>query len=191
AARTLRRLGRAWTEALGDAATGEALLERELALGAEGRSEALRRLTERALAEVAWLVGASGAPLRRVRARGILCDAAARVRGGLLEELQAEAELIGIRANGQELLPPAEEWRAIARLLERYAGAVARLDRQDRRLAWEIVHPALSAAAVSLFNVHLERSIAHATFRFLAAEAEAVDDAENHLLYVKNQRCGW
>ncbi|HSM91367.1 MAG TPA: hypothetical protein VLT47_00695, partial [Anaeromyxobacteraceae bacterium] len=192
-ARALRDLGRAWQAAIDDEGTAGALLARELALGADGRSDALRRVAERATDELSWLIERGRVPLRRVRGRGLIAAAGARVRDRLLGELQEEAERIHARAldPDQDVLTPAEEWRAIARLRERHAAAVAVLGAEGRRIAWEIVHPALSAVAVRLFNVRLERSIAHATFRFLAAEAEAVGDGENQGIHERNQLCGW
>lgn len=183
-------LGRAWDAALGDPGTARALLERELALGAEGRSEAVRRLHARVQEDLAGLVEQSGFPLRS-RRRGLLAAAVARVRDALLEDLHADAERMYHRAKEGPLLPTADEWRALARLREAHRGAVARLDEQGRRIAWEIAHPALSAAAVRLFNIHQERSLANAVFRYLATEAEAVGDSENQALHEKNCRCGW
>jgi hypothetical protein len=141
-------------------------------------------------AELAWLLDASGLPLGRAGA-GLLAAAADRVRIRLLDDLQAEAERIFARATEHALLPPAEEWRALARLREAHARAVRRLDHDGRRMAWEVVMPAFSAAAVRLFNVHQERSIANAVFRFLADEAAAVGDDQTGEINRRNVDCGW
>lgn len=187
----LRAVGAAWDAALEDPETARALLARELALGADGKSEALRRLNERVRAEVAWLVGESAVPLRRLRGSELLEAAALQVRDALIADLEAESAEMQRRAAEQSLLPLAEEWRALARLRHRYVAASARLDQEGRRMAFEILHPALSAVAVELYNVSKQRSVANAVFGFLAAEAEAVSDAASHELHRKNQLLGW
>ena len=56
--------------------------------------------------------------------------------------------------------------------------------------AYGIVHHALQSMAVQLFNVAKQHSLGHATFVFLAAEAEEVGDLSNAELNAKNARCG-
>jgi hypothetical protein len=187
----LRRLGLAWAEALEDPATARRLLARELELGADGRSEALRRVAERAEAELAELVAEGAAPLRLHRGGDLLEAAVARVREELLDGLQREGDRLRERAAEGRLLTTAEEWRALARLRRRHEPAVARLDREDRRLAFEAVHPGLCAVAVPLYNDRRERSLANAVFTYLAAEAAAVGDEPLRELFRNNQLCGW
>lgn len=131
------------------------------------------------------------APLRLHRGGDLLEAAVAQVREELLDGLQREGDRLRERAAAGRLLTTAEEWWAVARLRQRHEAAVARLDREDRRLAFEAVHPGLSAVAVPLYNDRRERSLANAVFAYLAAEAAAVGDEPLRELFRNNQLCGW
>lgn len=187
----LNELGAAWDEALGSPSTARDLLARELALGADGKSDTIRRLAARASADLAWLIDRSRRPLGDLGENGIIRAAATSVRDALLADLQAQAEPIHARGDERYAFETPEEWRAIARLREAHQEAFARLGEDGRRMAWEIVSPALSAIAVHLFNDLGEKSIANAVFAYLAQQAAAMGDAEGEATNSKNYRCGW
>jgi hypothetical protein len=180
----------AWDAALGDGVTERRLLERALVLGASGGST-IARVRDAIEGDLTAVVLASGLPLAQLGEGGdVASRVRARLRDGLLTEIEAASDAIRRRVDDQRSLPAADEWREWANLAARYRHGVARAGMDLRRLAFAKVHPDACAYAVWLFNERKERPLGNAIFRFLLAEAEAQGDQRAIALQTKNVACG-
>ena len=180
----------AWDAALGDRATERRVLERALVLGASGAST-IARVRDAIEDDLAAVVVASGLPLADLGEHGdVAARVRARLRDGLLSEVEAASDAIRRRVDDQRSLPAADEWREWASLVARYQHGVARAGMDFRRLAFAKVYPDATAFAVWLFNDRGERPLGNAIFRFLLAEAQVLDDQRAITLQTKNVSCG-
>lgn len=184
-------VARAWDAVLFDRATERRLLERALVLGATGASTTLERLRASVEEDLVDLVLAAGIQLTELGDHGEL---AARVRVRLrdqwLTEIEAASDALRRRVDQKRELPAADEWREWANLTARYAHGVSRAGEDFRRLSFAKVYPDACSYAVWLFNDRKQRPLGNAIFRWLLAEAEALDDTRAIALQTKNVACG-
>lgn len=187
----LRRLGASWDGVFEDDRTRRHADERSLALGASGGPRALDKLRLSVEDDVVQLATAARLPIGELAEESAVLEGAARrLRDQLLGEVEVASEAVGVRAADRRELPATDEWRE-------YVGLRALHDRAAhlgglplRRLAFPKLHTDLCKLAVWLWNERREKAIANAIFRFLLAEATAVDDARAVELQEENVKCG-
>ncbi|WP_437333946.1 hypothetical protein [Sorangium sp. So ce394] len=187
----LRRLGGAWDAALDDERAQAELRERAQLLGASGAQAALGPLSRAVEEDLAAALRAARVPRE---AWDDLGGTIGRTRRRLRDELLAEVELacdaLRRRVDEKRELPALSEWREWISLRAQYEAAAALAGAEFRRLAFPKVHADVCHAAVWLFNARKERAIANAMFRWLLAEAEALEDARLAGLQRGNVGCG-
>jgi hypothetical protein len=187
----VRAAGQAWDAALLDKATERHLLERALVVGAGGAASVLGRVRAAVEDDLTAAVLASGMPIKELGDRG---EVASRVRTRLRDELlgavEAASEAIKRRVDDKRALPSADEWREWANLRAIYERGVRCAGDELRRLAFVKVYPEVSSYAVWLFNDRKQRPLGNAIFRWLLAEATALDDTRASALMAKNVSCG-
>jgi hypothetical protein len=110
-------------------------------------------------------------------------------RDAAFQELETRMEALEKRREAGQELPSVEEWRELGALLERY-DACASGSLSDRGIAFAAVKNELCNFGAWLFNIRDERPMAHAVFRFLAAEAAVVGDSASEKLNRSNMACG-
>lgn len=187
----VRTLGHAWDQVLGDRATERAVAERALSIGASGAASALARLRASVEDDLGDLVLAAGLPLADLGPRGGLLERVRlRVRDRLLAEVELASDAIRRRCDDKRALPAIDEWREWIGLVAHYERGVRLSGADFRRLAFAKVHPDACALAVWLFNDRSQRPLGNAMFRWLLGEAQAVDDARAVALQTKNLGCG-
>jgi len=187
----VRAAGQAWDAVLFDRATERRLLERALVLGATGATATLERLRASIEEDLAAVVLAAGIELTELGERGeVVSRVRVRLRDRLLSEVEAAADAIRRRVDEKREVPAADEWRDWANLTARYAHGVASAGDEFRRLSFAKVYPDASSYAVWLFNDRKQRPLGNAIFRWLLAEAEALDDTRAIALQTKNVACG-
>ncbi|WP_437646094.1 hypothetical protein [Sorangium sp. So ce362] len=187
----LRRLAGAWDAALDDERAQAELRERALSLGASGAQAALGPLARAVEEDLAAALRAArvphaawddlGATLGRTRRR---------LRDELLSEVELACDALRRRVDERRELPALSEWREWTSLRAQYEAAAELVGTELRRLAFPKVHADVCHAAVWLFNTRKERAIANAMFRWLLAEAEALEDARLAGLQRANVGCG-
>lgn len=185
----IRAALQAWDAVLDDRATERRVLERALVLGAGGGST-IERVRGAIEDDLAGVIVASGLSLVDLGDGGVSARVRAKIRDGLLSEIEAASDAVRRRVDDQRALPATDEWREWANLRERYQHGVARGGMDLRRLAFAKVYPDLCSFAVWHFNDRGERALGNAIFRFLLAEAEATDDQRAIALQTKNVACG-
>ena len=190
-AEDVRAVGQAWDAALEDAATERLLNERALVLGASGPAATLARVRAAIEEDLAGVVLASALPLKELGDRGTLTvRVRARLRDRMLSEVEAASDAIRRRVDDKRELPAEGEWREWANLAERYERGVQSAGEDFRRLSFAKIYPDLCGFAVWLFNDRKQRPLGNAIFRWLLAEAEALDDQRAIALQTKNVACG-
>ncbi len=181
--------GRAW-DVVRDAPETRALLERRaLGLGSMRPAEAtLCRLLETAERDLA--VHAAVLPRGLESKSQTLEAAASRARRRELDEIQDAAAALRDRTNRRAGIHPLEEWAAWTSLRL----SCERVSRQGgtatRRAVFAAVYAPACNWAVWLFNMRLERLLAHHVFRWLLVEAQLADDAQAVALLEKNVKSG-
>ena len=183
--------GQAWDAALGDRALERTVLERALAVGASGGGGVLERMRATVEDDLAGAVLASGMPLKDLAGHGeVATRVRARLRDRLLTEIEAASDAVKRRTDDKRALPPADEWREWGRLRDVYERGVKSAGDDLRRLAFAKVYSDACAYSVWLYNDQKQRPLANAIFRWLLAEATALDDARAVTLMSKNVECG-
>lgn len=147
-------------------------------LGTHEGSRARARLGE-AAAQLAARARAQGLPLGSVEAPGPTVERAVKLlRDELLTELEATCEATRRRAIDRRELPPVDEWREWLVIRARYERLASLAGLEARRLAWPKVRDDVCKLSVWLWNTREEKTIAHAMFRWLLAEATELGDQE-------------
>ncbi|MFT3774099.1 MAG: hypothetical protein QM820_52710 [Minicystis sp.] len=108
----------------------------------------------------------------------------------MLSEVEAASDAIRRRVDDKRELPPEGEWREWANLVARYERGVESAGEDFRRLSFVKVYPDACGFAVWLFNDRKQRPLGNLIFRWLLAEAEALDDQRAIALQTKNVACG-
>ncbi|AUX47471.1 hypothetical protein SOCE26_089920 [Sorangium cellulosum] len=187
----LRRLGGAWDAALEDERAQAELRERARSLGASGAQAALGPLARAVEEDLAAALRAARVPHADWNDLGATIGRTRRrLRDELLSEVELACDALRRRVDEARELPPLAEWREWTSLRAQYEGAAALVGLEFRRLAFPKVHADVCHAAVWLFNTRKERAIGNAMFRWLLAEAEALDDARIAGLQRGNVACG-
>ncbi len=194
----LLTLGRAWDAILEDRVAERILAERALLLGEASSTRTLARLREAVEDDLTALVLSRELGLDTLVERGAAEAAPSptidrvrrRVRDHLLVGVEASSDALRRRLDEKRELPAVDEWREWTTLRLAYEHG-ARLAGQDfRRLAFYKVHPDITSLAVWLFNDRQQRPLGNAMFKWLLAEATALDDARAIALQSKNVACG-
>lgn len=187
----VRAAGQAWDAALDDGATERQLEERALVLGGGAPLATLGRMRAAIEDDLAAVVLAAGMPLKDLGDQGdVVKRVRARLRDRMLEEVELASDALRRRVDDKRELPIADEWREWAGLITRYAAGVASAGDDFRRLSFAKVYPDASGYAVWLFNDRKQRPLGNAIFRWLLAEATALDDQRAVTLQTKNVACG-
>jgi hypothetical protein len=187
----VRAAGQAWDAALFDKATERILLERAVIVGAAGAASVLDRMRAAVEDDLAGVVLASGMRLVDLGDRGEMASRVrAQLRDRLLTEIEAASDAIRRRADDKRALPGPDEWREWGNLRELYARAVRSAGDDLRRLAFVKVYPDATSFAVWLYNDRHQRPLGNVIFRWLLAEATALDDSRAVTLMTKNVACG-
>ncbi|WP_437621150.1 hypothetical protein [Sorangium sp. So ce1151] len=187
----LRRLGGAWDAALDDERAQAELRERALSLGASGAHAALGPLARAVEEDLAATLRAARVPLAEWDDLGATIGRTRRrLRDELLSEVELACDALRRRVDEKRELPALAEWREWTSLRAQYEAAAELVGTEFRRLAFPKLHSDVCHAAVWLFNTRKERAIANAMFRWLLAEAEALDDARLAGLQRGNVGCG-
>ncbi len=194
----LLTLGRAWDAILEDRVAERILAERALLLGEGSSARTLARLREAVEDDLTALVLSRELALDTLVERGAaeatpsptIDRVRRRVRDHLLVGVEASSDALRRRLDEKRELPAVDEWREWTTLRLAYEHG-ARLAGQDfRRLAFYKVHPDITSLAVWLFNDRQQRPLGNAMFKWLLAEATALDDARAIALQSKNVACG-
>ncbi|WP_437997515.1 hypothetical protein WMF26_43310 [Sorangium sp. So ce185] len=187
----LRRLGGAWDAALDDERAQAELRERAQLLGASGAQAALGPLSRAVEEDLAAALRAARVPREAWDdLGGTIGRTRRRLRDELLSEVELACDALRRRVDEKRELPALSEWREWISLRAQYEAAAALAGAEFRRLAFPKVHADVCHAAVWLFNARKERAIANAMFRWLLAEAEALEDARLAGLQRGNVGCG-
>jgi hypothetical protein len=187
----VRAAGQAWDAALSGSAAERLVLERAMVLGASGSSATLAAVRASVEEDLAAVVLASGMRLRELGDRGgVTSRVRTLLRDRMLSEVEMASDAIRRRVDDKRELPPADEWREWANLTVLYARGVESAGDDFRRLSFAKVYPDALSLAVWLFNDRSQRPLGNAIFRWLLAEAEALDDTRAVALQTKNVACG-
>jgi hypothetical protein len=190
-AEDVRAAGQAWDAALFDKATERLLFERALVVGASSATAVLGRMRAAVEDDLTAVVLASGMPLVYLGEHGqVASRVRARLRDQLLTEIEAASDAIKRRVDDKRPLPAPDEWREWSNLRASYDRNVRRAGDDLRRLAFVKVYPDACSYAVWLFNEQKQRPLGNAVFRWLLAEATALDDTRAMALMAKNVACG-
>lgn len=173
--RSLAALAWAWDTTLAAPETGRLLAERELALGVREAEDAVARLTAAVTGDLAAAARESGVALPEGGPQ-LLEDAAWQQRSELLDALRESAQALHRRVDEGRLLPYDAELREWAAVRARYDAALL-LGEDVRRLAFREALVPVTHHGAWLFNSCGAKALAHAEFRWLLHEAEAVEDA--------------
>ncbi|WP_437588497.1 hypothetical protein [Sorangium sp. So ce1000] len=187
----LRRLGGAWDAALDDERAQAELRERAVSLGASGAQAALGPLARAVEEDLAATLRAARVPRAEWDDLGATIGRTRRrLRDELLSEVEIACDALRRRVDERRELPALSEWREWISLRAQYEAAALLVGTEFRRLAFPKLHADVCHAAVWLFNARKERSIANAMFRWLLAEAEALEDSRLAGLQRGNVECG-
>jgi hypothetical protein len=187
----LRRLGGAWDAAFEDDRAQAEVRERARSIGASSHEAALGPLRRAVEGDLAAMAREARIPRRDWEDLGATIGRASRLlRDELLAEIELACDRIRRRVDERRELPPADELREWLALRAQYERAADIAGVELRRLAFAKVHADVCHLAVWLFNTRKERPIGNAMFRWLLAEAEALDDARAIELQRKNVDCG-
>jgi hypothetical protein len=187
----LQAAGQAWDAALFERATERRLLERALVLGASTAASVLERVRASVEEDLVAVVLASGMFLRNLAGQGeIASRVRSRLRDRLLSEVEAAADALRRRVDDKRPLPAPDEWREWCDLCALYERNVRSAGEDVRRLAFVKVYPDAVSYAVWLYNERQQRPLGNAIFRWLLAEATALDDTRAIGLMTKNVACG-
>jgi hypothetical protein len=160
-------------------------------LGASGAASVLERVRASVEEDLAAAVLASGMALRDLHGKGEMASRVrARLRDRLLSEVEALADAIRRRVDDRRALPAPDEWREWCNLCAVYERNVRSAGDDVRRLAFVKVYPDGVSYAVWLYNDRQQRPLGNAIFRWLLAEATALDDTRAIALLTKNVACG-
>jgi hypothetical protein len=183
--------GQAWDVALADRGTERAVLERALAIDAGNGAGVLARMRSAVEDDLASIVVSAGLSLAQLTSNGqVTARVRARIRERLLSEVEAASDALRRRVDDRRTLPAPDEWREWRNLTGTYTRAVKSGGEELRRLAFAKLYPDASALAVWLYNERDQRPLGNAIFRWLLAEATALDDARAIALMTKNVGCG-
>jgi hypothetical protein len=187
----VRVLCQAWDVALSDRDTERVVSERALVLGASGPKPALDRLRGAIEEDLAAVILTAGLSLSELSSRSATAERIRRdVRDRLLAEVEAMSDALRRRSDERRELPAIDEWREWSALCRKYERGVRLAGQDFQRLAFYKVHPDACSLAVWLFNERKQRVLGNAIFRFLLAEAEALEDQRAIALQTKNVGCG-
>ncbi|WP_438016186.1 hypothetical protein WMF18_35885 [Sorangium sp. So ce315] len=187
----LRRLGGAWDAALEDERAQAELRERALSLGASGAQAALGPLARAVEEDLAAALRAARVPRAAWDDLGATIGRTRRrLRDELLSEVEIACDALRRRVDARRELPALSEWREWTALRAQYEAAAELVGAEFRRLAFPKLHADVCHAAVWLFNTRKERAIGNAMFRWLLAEAEALEDSRLVGLQRANVACG-
>lgn len=187
----VRAVSQAWDAVLTDRAMERGLEARALVLGASGPRPTLARLRLAIEDDLAAVVLAADLSLKELGDRGGMAEQVRlRVRDRLLSEFEAMSDAVRRRSDERRALPALDEWREWSALRKQYERGVRLAGADFRRLAFYKIHPDACSLAVWLFNERKQRPLGNAIFRFLLAEAEAVEDPRAVALQTKNVACG-
>ena len=195
----LLALGRAWDAILEDRNAERILAERALLLGADSSARTLARLREAVEEDLTALVLAREVGLDTLRDRGATSSPSQsptidrvrrRVRDRLLVGVEAASDALRRRLDDKREIPAVDEWREWTTLRLAYEHGTRLAGADFRRLAFYKVHPDLTSLAVWLFNDRSQRPLGNAMFKWLLAEATALDDPRAIALQAKNVACG-
>jgi hypothetical protein len=189
--RDVLAMAEAWEGALFDRAVERSLGERAAVLGASGSDAVLGRARAAVEDDLAELVLAAKLPLCELDGGGkVVRSVRERLRDRLLTSVEDAIDSIKRRADERRPLSGAGEWREWLALTVAYDHAAKSGGEEVRRLAFVKVYPEATSYAVWLYNDRTERPLGNAIFRFLLAEATALDDARAVALMSKNVACG-
>jgi hypothetical protein len=193
----LLALGRAWDAILEDRNAERVLAERALLLGGGSSARSLVRLREAIEEDLTTLVLARAIALDTLGARDAAAAASPtidrvrrRVRDHLLVGIESASDALRRRLDDKRELPAVDEWREWTTLRLAYEHGSRLAGTDFRRLAFYKVHHDLTSLAVWLFNDRGQRPLGNAMFKWLLAEATALDDARVAALQTKNVACG-
>jgi len=186
----VRAVGQAWDAALSGSAAERILLERALVVGASGADAALARMRATIEDDLTRVVLASGMALKDLDGGGVAARVRARLRDGLLTEIEAASDAIRRRYDERRALPAADEWREWAGLCALYERGVRSAGEDLRRLAFAKVFGDTCNYGVWLYNDLKQRPLANAIFRWLLTQATLVGDTRAQALMTKNVSCG-
>lgn len=187
----LRRLGGAWDAAFEDEAAQAELRERARSIGAASPQAALGPIRRAVEEDLAAIAREGRIPRAEWEDLGETIGRATRLlRDDLLAEIELACDAVRRRVDENRELPPADELREWIALRARYERAAATVGMELRRLAFPKIHADACHLAVWLFNTRKERPIGNAIFRWLLAEAEALEDGRAVDLQRKNVDCG-
>ncbi len=189
-AERIAALGRAWSTALDEAAL-DRWRTRARELGA--RAEVLEDLRDAVIDELAIVLQRSEADVGALaddpETSPLLRSAAVRVRGDLMDALESNLEALQARVESRQPLPAADEWNEWQAAVLAYERAHRRAGAHNRVVAFNLAHHPMCSLAVWLWNERKEYTIAHAIFRWLLLEAEAVGDEKAIELQRSNVAC--
>lgn len=187
----LRRLGGAWDAAFEDEGAQAELRERARSIGVASPQAALGPIRRAVDEDLAAMAREGRIPRAEWEDLGETLGRATRLlRDDLLSEIELACDAVRRRVDeGRALAPEGElrEWIALRACYER-AGEIVGMEL--RRLAFPKLHSDACHLAVWLFNTRKERPIGNAIFRWLLAEAEALEDARATELQRNNVDCG-
>jgi hypothetical protein len=187
----VRAAGQAWDAALFDKSAERLVFERALVVGASGASGVLARMRITVEDDLLEVVLASGMHVKDLGDHGAMASRIrARLRDRLLGDVEAAADAIRRRVDDKKGLPGPDEWREWSNLRACYERGVQSAGDELRRLAFVKVYPDACSLAVWLFNDCHQRPLGNAIFRWLLAEATALDDTRAIALMTKNVACG-
>jgi hypothetical protein len=169
-ANRVRELCARWHRAVGDVA--QRLLARELDLGIATEETVVDRLRTAAVEDLARLALDAGAPLPR--GTGELVDeVATQMRTEALRSLESAVAARATRIEQRGAVDSESELRDFLAIRDAYERA-ARLGSEPRRIAFTVASVSIWNHAATLCNEGGERRLAHAQFRWLLREAEAM-----------------
>jgi len=166
---------------------------RARALGVEVHGDvAVQSVRAEVIADLVMLARSAGMSVGELHGQGALAEAVARqLRDELMAEVERSFDALGERIAGHRRLPPVDELVDWYARVEVYRRVVAQGGTSVRQLLWPIVHKHGCDYGCWLHEHRRHRVAGNAVFRFLLAEARALDDVSAVELQESNVRVGW
>lgn len=193
-------LGLAWDRALVDDSLERRLLIRSMDLAIHPTNppqEELRESVANYLADLAqahdlplWEQESNHSESQEPPTSPTLERARYLLREALLTELEIACNTTRARATEKRPLPTVDEWQEALLLRKRYQRIHWLVGEEALRIAWSVWNVNLCKLAVWLYNDRNEKTIAHAMFQWLLAEAIERQDQDGIELQRKNVACG-
>lgn len=184
------RLAATWDATLASPGVVNTLLHAVARNEALGLDDPIATIREIIAGDLSWLIRNSRLPLLMADQHcDLLGQIAKTARETLIEEVELATERMGRRIKDKKGLPAIDElreWRTIANL---YTEAVRRCGPTVRPLLFPTINYVAGNQAAWLYNRRAERPLANAIFRWLLAEAIAVNDDDAIKLLTKNAAC--